>query len=94
MPDYTRDTTVLSVVIPAYNEENGIAEIVVVRSPSVTITTLDGRVIYGPVVMPSGAGGGPPTVGDFDGNVARIADFAARAAGMGADVVVFPELVV
>jgi hypothetical protein len=30
--------------------------------------TMGGRVIYGPVAMPSGQGGGPPTVGDFDGD--------------------------
>ncbi|HEY8416311.1 MAG TPA: nitrilase-related carbon-nitrogen hydrolase, partial [Thermaerobacter sp.] len=32
------------------------------------------------------------TVGDLAGNAAKIADYAARAAGWGADVVVFPEL--
>ncbi len=47
---------------------DGIAEIVVVTAPTVRITTMDGRVIFGPVNMPSGQGGGPPTVGDFDGD--------------------------
>jgi hypothetical protein len=47
---------------------DGVAEIVTVVSPNVIILTLDNRVIYGPVPMPSGAGGGPPTVGDFDGD--------------------------
>ncbi|MFO8074103.1 MAG: hypothetical protein R6V85_19765 [Polyangia bacterium] len=47
---------------------DGIAEIVTVRAPDVRITTMDGRLIYGPVAMPSGQGGGPPTVGDFDGD--------------------------
>jgi NAD+ synthetase len=32
------------------------------------------------------------TVGDLNGNVARIADFAARALAAGAEVAVFPEL--
>ena len=32
------------------------------------------------------------TVGDLEGNVARIADFAGRARAGGADLVVFPEL--
>ncbi|HVL75691.1 MAG TPA: nitrilase-related carbon-nitrogen hydrolase, partial [Noviherbaspirillum sp.] len=32
------------------------------------------------------------TVGDFAGNHARIAEFARRAAAMGADIVVTPEL--
>ena len=32
------------------------------------------------------------TVGDFDGNVAKIADFAGRAKAAGADLAVFPEL--
>ena len=32
------------------------------------------------------------TVGDLDGNAARIADFAARAAAAGAELAVFPEL--
>ena len=35
-----------------------------------------------------------PTVGDFDGNAARILDFAARAAKADADLVLFPELAV
>ncbi|HEY8394308.1 MAG TPA: nitrilase-related carbon-nitrogen hydrolase, partial [Thermaerobacter sp.] len=33
------------------------------------------------------------TVGDLAGNAAKVADYAARAAGWGADLVVFPELV-
>ncbi len=32
------------------------------------------------------------TVGDYDGNVAKIADFAGRAKAAGADLAVFPEL--
>ncbi|MCC6322458.1 MAG: NAD+ synthase [Phycisphaerales bacterium] len=33
-----------------------------------------------------------PTIGDLQGNVARIADFAGQANAAGADLVVFPEL--
>ena len=35
-----------------------------------------------------------PTVGDFVGNTKKILEFAGRAAGLGADLVVFPELAV
>jgi NAD+ synthase (glutamine-hydrolysing) len=35
-----------------------------------------------------------PTVGDFAGNARLILEFTARAAGLGADLVVFPELAV
>jgi hypothetical protein len=47
---------------------DGIAEVVTVRAPNLHITTMGGRLIFGPVAMPSGQGGGPPTVGDFDGD--------------------------
>ncbi|HEY1285567.1 MAG TPA: NAD+ synthase [Solirubrobacterales bacterium] len=33
-----------------------------------------------------------PTVGDIDGNAAKVAEWIARAGGEGADLVVFPEL--
>ncbi len=35
-----------------------------------------------------------PTVGDFTGNTSKILEFASRAAGQGAELVVFPELCV
>jgi len=35
-----------------------------------------------------------PTVGDIDGNVAKLREMRARAAALGADLVVFPELFV
>lgn len=35
-----------------------------------------------------------PTVGDFEGNTRKILDFAARAAGEGADLAMFPELAI
>jgi NAD+ synthase (glutamine-hydrolysing) len=34
------------------------------------------------------------TVGDLDGNVSRMADWASRATGSGADVICFPELAI
>ncbi len=33
-----------------------------------------------------------PTVGDIDGNAAKVAEWTARASGEGADLVIFPEL--
>src|SRR5690242_20459899 len=33
-----------------------------------------------------------PTVGDIDGNAARVAEWIGRAAGAGAELVIFPEL--
>ena len=35
-----------------------------------------------------------PTVGDFQGNTGKILEFAGRAAGLGVDLVMFPELAV
>jgi NAD+ synthase (glutamine-hydrolysing) len=35
-----------------------------------------------------------PTVGDFEGNTRKILEFAGRAAGLGVDLVMFPELAV
>ena len=45
---------------------DGIAEIVVVSGGTVRVQTIAGRVIFGPVTIPAGGSGGPPTVGDFD----------------------------
>ncbi len=45
---------------------DGIAELAVVRSGSVVVQTIAGRVVFGPVSLPGGGSGGPPTVGDFD----------------------------
>ena len=35
-----------------------------------------------------------PTVGDLDGNVARIVDAIARARALGVDLLTFPEMCV
>jgi hypothetical protein len=45
------------------------ADVVVVHDGSVSIRAgLDGTVLWGPVAMPGGGRGGPPTVADFDGD--------------------------
>ena len=53
---------------------DGVAEVVVVSGGTVRAQTLAGRVFYGPMSIPAGGTGGPPTVGDFDkDNRAEIA---------------------
>lgn len=54
---------------------DGIAEVVIVRSGTVRIETSKGRVIFGPFSLPQSQGGGPPTIGDFDGD--GLPEFAA-----------------
>jgi hypothetical protein len=49
-------------------ERDGVPEIAVVSSGRVRLQTLQGRVIFGPVPLPGGGLGGPPTVADFDGD--------------------------
>ncbi|MCC6898831.1 MAG: VCBS repeat-containing protein [Polyangiaceae bacterium] len=60
------------------------AEVVVVSSGSVRVQTLEGTVIFGPVAVPGGGIGGPPTIADFDGDGRR--EFASAG---GAQYVVF-----
>jgi hypothetical protein len=43
------------------------AEVVVVSPNAVRVQTREGRVVFGPFTVP-GRNGGPPTVGDFDGD--------------------------
>lgn len=43
-------------------------EVVVVSAGEVRVQTLDGSTVFGPVVIPGGGTGGPPTVADFDGD--------------------------
>ncbi len=64
--------------------KDGIGEIVVVGSGRVIMVNVHGRTIFGPVNFPAGSGGGPPTVGDFDGD--GRAEFSAAASD---SVVVF-----
>lgn len=47
---------------------DGIAEIAVVTGGSVRVQTIAGRVVFGPINLPGSSGGGPPTIGDFDGD--------------------------
>jgi len=43
-------------------------EIVVISSGTARVQTLDGTIVFGPVALPGGGTGGPPTIGDFDGD--------------------------
>ncbi len=56
---------------------DGIAEVAVVAGGKVRIDTLGGRTVFGPVDLPASSGGGPPTIGDFDGD--GRAELAAAA---------------
>jgi len=56
---------------------DGIAEIAVVASGQARIDTAGGRTVFGPVNLPASSGGGPPTIGDFDGD--GRAELAAAA---------------
>jgi hypothetical protein len=53
-------------------------EVVVVRSGTVRVQTLDGEVQVGPIAIPGGGNGGPPTIADFDGD--GRPEFATAAA--------------
>ncbi|MDI1443835.1 VCBS repeat-containing protein [Polyangium sp. 6x1] len=47
------------------------AEIVVVSGGNIRVQTLAGTVVFGPVTIPGGGTGGPPTIADFDGDGRR-----------------------
>lgn len=47
---------------------DGVPEVVVVAEGTVRLQTLLGRIVYGPIGIPAGGKGGPPTVADFDGD--------------------------
>jgi hypothetical protein len=47
------------------------AEIVVVSSGNVRVQTIEGTVVFGPIAIPGGGNGGPPTIADFDGDGRR-----------------------
>lgn len=63
--------------------EDGLAEIVVVARHEVRVMTRGGRVVFGPVPLPVTtplAYGGPPTIGDFDGDGRPEVAVASRGA--------------
>ncbi len=43
-------------------------EVAVVTGGELRVQTLEGTVVFGPVELPGGGTGGPPTIGDFDGD--------------------------
>ncbi len=70
---------------PVAGLPEGIAEVAVIRTGHASIQDLSGKVVFGPFPLPSwppgtGVGtGGPPTVGDFDGD--GIPELAAAGRG-------------
>jgi len=60
------------------------SEVVVVSAGTIRVQTLEGAVIFGPVTIPGGGTGGPPTIADFDGDGRR--EFASAG---GTQYVVF-----
>lgn len=55
-----------------------IPEVAVVSAGHVRVDTIEGRTVFGPVALPGGGTGGPPTVADFDGD--GLAEVAAAGA--------------
>lgn len=43
-------------------------EVVVISPGTARVQTLDGSIVFGPIAIPGGGSGGPPTVADFDGD--------------------------
>ncbi|MDI3283294.1 VCBS repeat-containing protein [Polyangium sp. 15x6] len=60
------------------------AEVVVVSAGTIRVQTLAGTVVFGPITIPGGGTGGPPTIADFDGDGRR--EFASAG---GTQYVVF-----
>ncbi len=55
-------------------------EVAVISFGAARVQTLDGTVVFGPVALPGGGTGGPPTIGDFDGDHRpELASAGARA---------------
>ncbi len=46
----------------------GYPQVAVVSSGTVRVQTIDGRIVFGPYALPGSVGGGPPTIGDFNGD--------------------------
>ncbi len=55
-------------------------EIAIVRSGFVQIHAMTGEVVQAPIAVPGGGSGGPPTVGDFDGDGLAELGVAAKGA--------------
>ncbi len=53
-------------------------EIAVISGGAARVQTLDGTIVFGPVTLPGAGSGGPPTIGDFDGD--GRAEFASAGA--------------
>jgi hypothetical protein len=47
------------------------AEVVVVSSGTARVQTIEGTIVFGPMRIPGGGTGGPPTIADFDGDGRR-----------------------
>ncbi len=55
-------------------------EVAVASAGHIRIDTMDGRTVFGPVALPGGGTGGPPTVADFDGDgLPEVAAAGAQA---------------
>jgi hypothetical protein len=54
-------------------------EVVVIASGTARVQDLEGRVRFGPLTIPGGGTGGPPTIADFDGD--GRAEFATAGGG-------------
>jgi hypothetical protein len=48
--------------------QDGKAEIVVVYGGKMVVESTSGKIVWGPLTLPTSAGGGPPTIADFDGD--------------------------
>lgn len=46
----------------------GTPEVAVISDGTARVQTLDGTIVFGPVTLPGEGTGGPPTIGDFDGD--------------------------
>ena len=58
-----------------------VPDVVVVHAGSVSIRRgTDGTVLFGPIAMPGGGRGGPPTIADFDGDTRPEIGVAGGAA--------------